>query len=158
MNKQVLTHMTKDPNLVLRKAEPIDQIDKTFKPMGFWYAIGNVWIDWCTSEMPDWVASYIYTFDILVDNNMLYLNTRETVYEFSQKYGKQVYGHFREVDWQQVTEEYDGVEFNPYFYNQRFATDTLWYNGIDVPSGVIFNTDIILNINRHITTNINTLI
>lgn len=139
------THMTEEPNLKLIKAHPIDQTSHTFKPKGLWYAIGDAWVDWCKSEMPDWVAPYIYTFDILVENNMLCLNTRELVKKFSEQYGREVFKHLREINWKQVNKDYDGVEFNPYFYDQRFESDTLWYNGIDIPSGVVFNTDIIQN-------------
>ena len=142
------THMTSEPELTLRKTKPVTQSGPCYKPKGLWYAIDNAWVDWCESEMPGWVQPYIYTFDILVDNNMLCLDTIELVRQFSKAYGRQVYRHLREIDWVQVTKDYDGVEFNPYFYDQRFASDTLWYNGIDVPSGVIFNTDIVQNLKR----------
>ncbi len=149
MNKIVRTHMTSELNLKLIKTDPVDQKNYTFKPKGLWYAIGDAWIDWCKSEMPDWIQLYMYTFNILANNNMLYLNTPELVKEFSKQYGREVFRYLREINWKQVNKDYDGVEFNPYFYDQRFAMDTLWYNGIDVPSGVIFNTDIIENLKCH---------
>jgi hypothetical protein len=148
MKQTQRTHMTDQENLELFNANPIDQSGKTFKPTGLWYAMGSSWVDWCSSEMPEWVQPYIYTFDILVETNMLYLNTRKAVRNFSTKYGWTLHRHIRQIDWCQVNRDYAGVEFNPYFYDQRFSANSLWYNGIDVPSGVIFNTDIIRNFKR----------
>ncbi len=140
--------MTNESSLKLIKIHPTNQNRHSFKSKGLWYAIGNAWLDWCKSEMPGWVTTYMYTIDISIKNNILHLNTRESVKKFSKQYGIEVWGRLREINWEQVNEDYDGVEFNPYFYDQKFALDTLWYSGIDVPSGVIFNTDIIENMNK----------
>ena len=143
---EIKTHMTKESDLALRKTTPQDQGGQTFKPKGLWYAIGDAWLDWCGSEMPDWVAPYIYTFEILVDNNILFLNTIELVQEFTKQYRVELFKGYYNIDWGQVTKHYDGVEFNPYFNGIRFNPNLMWYSGIDVPSGVIFNTDIVTNL------------
>ena len=143
MNEIIRTHMTNLLDIQLIKVHPADQSKYSFKPKGFWYAIGNAWIDWCKSEMPDWINPYVYTINILTENNMLYLDSKESVILFTERYEKEIVPHYKGIDWEQVNKDYDGVEFNPYFYDIRFSFDHLWYSGIDVPSGVIFNTDII---------------
>ena len=146
--------MTNEAKLDLIKTDPIDQVGQFLKPKGFWYAIGNAWIDWCASEMPDWIHRYFYVFSIKPGSNMLCIDRPQMIHEFSKRYGVNTYYNLREINWIQVNKDYDGIEFNPYFYDQRFAIDSLWYNAIDVPSGVIFNTDIIQNLKRYKTNTI----
>jgi len=149
------THMSEHSKIKLRRTLPSHHNECRWKPLGFWYAIGTSWWEWCSSEMEDWVAPYIYTFDFLVDNNMLLLNTPEAVVLFNTMYGINPLEHidkrYFNIDWAQVNRDYDGVEFNPYFWQLRHDDFKLWYSGIDVPSGVVFNTNIIQNLLRHDT-------
>lgn len=150
--------MTDEPNLSLYKTHPVDQLNITFKAMGFWYAIGDAWIEWCRGEMEEWIDPYLYTFSFKEGSNILMLDTEKKVRQFHNDYSHDRFGlkqefklSFREMNWEQVNKDYDGVEFNPYFYDLRFDFDLLWYNGIDVASGVIFNTDVVCNLERHKT-------
>ena len=140
------THMTSIQNLLLTKTTSSDQRSTDLKARGLWYAIDNAWLDWCASEMPHWIAKYVYTFEIKESANMLVLNTKEAVNTFAKEYGNELNRYLHCIDWAKVNSEYDGIEFNPYFYAMRFGPNTMWYNGIDVPSGVIFNTDIIVDL------------
>lgn len=148
------THITKDRSLQLVRRTPADQENGALKPIGLWYGIGNAWIDWCLDEMPHWIAPYLYTFDLHPDIYLLKINTKGSIYEFTDRYGSSPWKeilHWKVIDWGRICEEYDGIEFNPYLYSMRFDMKCNWYNGIDVPSGVIFNTDMVLNLKRHYT-------
>lgn len=146
--------MTSDRKLVPRITHPADQEDRYFKPEGLWYAMGLAWVKWCVSEMEHWVDGYTYTFELAKNNNMLFLQTPGAIQEFARDYAY-VYDYgvikIHNINWKRVNQDYDGVEFVPYFRELRFGHDFMWYNGIDVPSGVIFNANIITNIKRHFT-------
>jgi hypothetical protein len=148
------THMTKNRSLQLTRKTSVDQKNSTFKPVGLWYGIGNAWIDWCMDEMPHWIAPYLYTFDLHPDINLLTVDSVEAIRSFTDRYETHPWKeipHWILIDWGRVCEEYDGIEFNPYLYNMRFDIHHTWYNSIDVPSGVIFNTDMVVNLKRHYT-------
>ena len=146
------THITKDRSLQLFRKTPKDQEQYSIKPVGFWYAIGSSWIDWCRSEMPRWMSPYLYTFDLAPEINLLVLDTPQSVRDFTNRYGSSPWKeipHWKAIDWSMVCRDYDGLEFNPYLYSLRM--ENLWYSGIDVPSGVIFNTDMVVNLKRNYT-------
>lgn len=121
------------------------------KPEGFWYSIGYAWLEWCQSEMPEWITEYIYAFKISSEANILKLNTPASLLTFTQTYGvplknalnlPQEYSfedYYSFIRWQDVCKQYDGIEFNPYFNNLRLESNYMWYSGIDIPSGVLFH-------------------
>lgn len=144
------THMTEDPNLKLFNMGPEDQKGFNLKPKGFWYAIGDAWIEWCRGNMPEWESPYTYTFELCETSNILYLDTPDKVDNFTEEFSvESIPGICYTMNWERISRKYDGVEFNPYFYGKRFDHNRLWYNGIDVPSGVIFKINCIKNIERH---------
>jgi len=113
-----------------------------FKPDGLWYSIGDAWIDWCLGEQFGGIGKYIYEIELNPKANMLFLDTPEKVFEFSEKYRRTdgIYALFNSVniDWQKVSQDYDGIEINPYFHELIFSHDLIWYYGWDVPSGCLW--------------------
>jgi hypothetical protein len=144
MNELKLTdnmrvHMSKKPF----ELEPRTFVQRvTMKPSGFWYGFGSEWIDWCRSEMPDWVGKYIYGVDV-GKSNVLQITTNLELIQFSREYESKVSdtGYRREagesIDWQKVASKYDGIEINPYQYEARY--ELMWYYGWDIASGCVWN-------------------
>lgn len=144
MNELKLTdnmrvHMSKKPF----ELEPRTFVQRvTMKPSGFWYGFGSEWIDWCRSEMPDWVGKYIYGVDV-GKSNVLQITTNLELIQFSREYESKASdtGYRREagesIDWQKVASKYDGIEINPYQYEARY--ELMWYYGWDIASGCVWN-------------------
>lgn len=122
------------------------------KPGGFWYGINDAWLDWCDTEMPDWIRPHVYELDIN-PSDILTIQTLADFDKFEQKY---VYHHDPEVenypyliesvDWKEVARHYPGIEINPYFWEKRFNSKGNWYCGWDMASGVIWDVSVIRNI------------
>ncbi len=144
MNELKLTdnmrvHMSKKPF----ELEPRTFVQRvTMKPSGFWYGFGSEWIDWCRSEMPDWVGKYIYGVDV-GKSNVLQITTHMELMQFNRKYESRVsdtgYKLYEgeSIDWQKVVSEYDGIEINPYQNEAR--NQYMWYYGWDIASGCVWN-------------------
>lgn len=144
MNELKLTdnmrvHMSKKPF----ELEPRTFVQRvTMKPSGFWYGFGSEWIDWCRSEMPDWVGKYIYGVDV-GKSNVLQITTNLELMQFNRKYESRVsdtgYKLYEgeSIDWQKVVSEYDGIEINPYQNEAR--NQYMWYYGWDIASGCVWN-------------------
>jgi hypothetical protein len=113
-----------------------------FKPNGLWYSINDEWYQWISYNMPSKLKKY--KFELEIDfSRIIVLKDSKTLKEFVDIYG------FNElnlvfIDWEKVSEDYDGIEFSPYFKNNILDFKNIWYNTIDVESGCIWNLDIIL--------------
>lgn len=121
------------------------------KPTGFWYGIDNSWIDWCESEMPEWVTPHRYKLDIdmskvlvvdtiekMRDINKHVVNTDEYFHKFNY-----------DVDWAYFEKKgYKGIEIPRYMYELRMNHDFFWYYSWDVASGCIWDTSIIKSITK----------
>lgn len=133
----VRIHMSKKPFELERRT--FNQ-RVTIKPSGFWYGFGSEWIDWCRSEMPNWVGKYIYSVDI-GNTNVLQIKTHMELMQFSREYSRglmpQIYEEGESIDWKMVAGKYDGIEINPYINEARYQY--LWYYGWDVASGCVWN-------------------
>lgn len=105
------------------------------KPSGFWYGFGQSWIDWCKSEMPEWVGDYIYNVNVN-KSNVLRIKSYEELIQFDEQYAADTMG-ISQIDWRKVANEYDGIEIVPYQYKARM--EFLWYRGWDIASGCIWN-------------------
>lgn len=124
------------------------------KPNGLWYAVGEEWINWVKSEMPEWEGKFLYKLELNFDK-ILHLKNAQDIDTFSKKFsitpeyfksidpGGMGY-NFYDVDWIRVSKEYSGIEISPYQYEQRF--ETRWYYGWDVASGCVWKKDAILDI------------
>ena len=85
--------------------------------------------------------------------NMLVLRTPEQIIEFNEEYGsvpewandkslsRITRSHY--IDWPRITEEYNGIEINPYQWSLRH--ELMWYYGWDVSSGCIWNPESIID-------------
>ena len=110
--------------------KPFELEQRTFtqkismKPNGFWYGFGSEWIDWCRSEMTDWVGKYIYSVDV-GNSNILQIKTHMELMMFNREYQSNISdtGYIREegesIDWKKVASKYDGIEINPYQFEAR---------------------------------------
>ena len=122
-------HMSKNP-LVLEKRSHV-QIPG-MKPCGFWYGIGPAWREWVQSEMPHWIGEFNYELS-LGKSAILVIDTCAGLDGFDRKYSR---GEFN-VDWELVSEKYDGIEIDPYQWSRRH--EHMWYYGWDVASGCLWN-------------------
>ncbi len=113
-----------------------------FKPVGLWYAMGSSWIEWCLGENFNGIGKYVYEIQLDDRSNILFLDTKDKVLDFSKKYKKTEYPYNQfgsvMIDWNRVKNEYDGIEINPYFYSLRLSFNLIWYYGWDIPSGCIW--------------------
>jgi hypothetical protein len=143
-----------DNSEIQYRATPNQEI--SFKPKGLWYGIGDEWIKWVRSEMPDWESDNVFKIDI-DETKILKITNYEELVEFEQKYTaiRQVdRTDFRpsammasmhpSIDWVKVANEYGGVEIAPYIYEARY--EHRWYYGWDVASGCIWGDGVITNI------------
>lgn len=125
--------------LVLRD---VDQDGYGLKPLGLWYSIGDSWIEWCRSEMPDWVKPHNFILDLDM-SRVLLIASKSDIVDFQRRYGASVGVpgvHLMRPDWRRVAKDYCGIEVNPYFRDLSFTcADYLWYYGWDVPSGCVWD-------------------
>lgn len=146
-----MTNIKPDDRIVMAKQTilplkfPVLQYNKGPKPRGLWYAIGTSWIDWVRNEMPDWEGDYIYKLQ-LNSNNILFLKTYDDLVSFTQKYSDEQSLDTTNINWERVSNEYSGIEINPYQSKARY--DILWYYGWDIASGCIWNKNALNTINR----------
>ncbi|MHB8107764.1 MAG: hypothetical protein ACYDH4_10125 [Candidatus Cryosericum sp.] len=121
-----------------------DSWDDSFKPVGLWYGKGDSWLGWCRAvRFGDVDKSYVYRAQI---NKAKVLRVRriDDVLELGRRFPmkglivRNAYGGGH-VDWRAIAREYEGIEFNPYFFELRFRPGLSWYSALDVPSGCIWS-------------------
>lgn len=134
-------HFTKQPLKKLLKIKYRQQKVEP-KPNGFWYSAGDAWLEWCKSDMPQWVGEHACVLD-LGASNILQLDTLEKIKAFSLEFGNKLYTQARAVfiDWPTVATRWDGIEIIPYQWSIRTDPDHFWYYGWDVASGCVWNLD-----------------
>lgn len=123
------------------------------KPNGLWYGAGTEWIDWVMSNAPQWRQQHV--FEILPNYSTIkrITNSKEMV-EFNNEYSHLLEPDekykFRQIDWINVAQNYDGIEIAPYIYDSevRHNQEFFWYWGWDVASGCIWNKNAISDIKR----------
>ena len=119
------------------------------KPRGLWYEIDDSWEEWCKYNMPEWLGPNsrgAYKVNIEIDkSNVLVIKTLEEFDNFHNRYRalNTYYNRSVNINWERVSEKYDGIEITNYLYNRRLENWCSWYYGWDVASGCIWNTDII---------------
>lgn len=128
---------------------PVEQKESSYKPSGLWYALGEEWINWCKSEMPEWMGEYIYKLDIDM-SKVLHIKNSSQLKIFTNEYKNEKsyheYGSDCKINWKKVSENYNGIEISPYLYDMRMKY--MWYYGWDVASGCIWNENVIKTIKR----------
>ena len=116
-----------------------------FKPIGLWYAFGKEWLKYLNTVLKEPAGKFIYKFDI--DKcKMVYLNSEYRIHTFTQKYGvkeeseeSRKYGTVEDmIDWSKVANDYEGVEFDPYFKDLEKVYQ--WYETVSIPSGCIWDS------------------
>ena len=121
----------------------------TMKPNGLWYAKGNSWMEFVRTELAEMAedAKYVYAIGFDMDKVLSIKSGRQAErvtymfkdYKLSQRANVSI------VDWDRITKiGKAGVEFIPYDRGYFSADYTMvWYSGIDVPSGCIWDTSIL---------------
>lgn len=121
------------------------------KPTGFWYGIDNAWIDWCESNMPEWVTPHRYKLDIDM-SKVLVVDTIEKMHDINKHVvNTDEYFHkFNyDIDWTYFDKKgYKGIEIPRYMHELRMNHDFFWYYSWDVASGCIWDTSIIKSITK----------
>ena len=143
------------------------------KPFGKWYSIRHYWLEnlrlkmWHTkidysnntpSRKYDISGKYLYEvvlnygsfIDIKKKNKdkILIIKNSSDLITFSKKYGKEKDGDMI-IDWCEVSDDYAGIEIPKMYKKLHDAMNklTTWYYGWDIPSGVIWNFDVVSEIN-----------
>jgi len=126
-----------------------DQITTAdIKPQGMWYGLGTSWKDYA-SENGLRVGSYVYR--VQLDPDRILAVTPVNLRSFTRQYGERwrVRGFDLgwKINWNNVAQHYAGVEFNPYNkWSHKVGEDSLWYQGIDVPSGCVWDGSAITSV------------
>ena len=138
--------------------KPTPNQEISFKPKGLWYGIGDSWIRWVKSEMPDWDDDNVFKIDI-DENKILRITNYEELVAFEEKYNAMrpedrtvrnysamMAMRYRSIDWGMVAKDYAGIEIAPYIHKARYTH--MWYYGWDVASGCIWGDGVITNITK----------
>lgn len=118
-----------------------------YKPKGLWYGMGDSWVNWVRSEMPDWECDNLLKLE-LDESKIIKLNNEEELLAFNEKYGEELYGAIRCVDWFEVSKKYSGIEIPNYLWSLRMDRRVSWYYGWDVASGCVWGEDTIVSIDK----------
>jgi hypothetical protein len=125
------------------------------KPRGLWYGFGHSWLEWVRNEMPNWEESYDHIFLLEVNDSVVKsMSTNEELLLFTEKYStsknkpSEPSGHFGQnlIDWDLVSNDYAGIEINPYVHSARMDRRTSWYYSWDVASGCIWDKSAIRSV------------
>jgi hypothetical protein len=109
------------------------------KPRGTWYSRGEDWVDWMSTEQPDWMERYKHAYWLDLDyTKILRINNDQKFLAFERKYGG-VDGNG--IDWQRVSSLYSGIEIIPYFW--KFRMQHMWYYPWDIASGCVWDSSAI---------------
>jgi hypothetical protein len=146
--------MNKDSHLIREKDFKLQNrvykcSHSSYKPNGLWYQINDSWEEWCKYEMPQWLGAgsrASHKINLEIDKtNVLVIQTLEEFDSFHNKYcslhpflNRSTY-----INWERVSEDYDGIEITNYLYERRHDSNSEWYYTWDIASGCIWNTDII---------------
>jgi hypothetical protein len=136
---------------------PLSQQKIGFKPKGLWYGIGDSWISWVKSEMPDWERDNVFTIEIK-ENYILRITNYDELIEFENKYLTDDFDKNdrksiiisrmgdKQINWTKVAEDFFGIEIAPYIYQARNSHP--WYYGWDVASGCIWGDGVITKVTK----------
>lgn len=127
---------------------PNDAQEVRFKPKGLWYGIGYDWINFVTSNMPEWEKDHVFEL-ILDESKLIHIKNFDDMKDFDKKYGVEYYFGYSKrtkIDWAKVAEDYEGIEISPYVYEGRRIFE--WYYGWDVESGCIWGENIVIDIKK----------
>lgn len=130
-------HLSSDPNLTLKfPYHPKDfeeRVYMTGKPTGLWWGCNGEWLEWCSSEMPEWIKPYVY--EVTPPERLLKVTTFEEYEAFCDRYVPKGYmlRWDRMPNWGTIAESYSAIEISPYRHERRL--EDVWYYGWDCASG-----------------------
>lgn len=133
-------HLSDDPKLEENLSFEVDQKRKELhnslgKPMGIWWGINTSWLEWIL-ENAQWFRPYLYTVHPQKDKLLQISNLAE--FDHFEQTFKNFEGFYPlhrlgMIDWDRVTQEYQGMEIDPYLHQRRL--ESFWYYGWDCASG-----------------------
>lgn len=148
-----LSHFSSKPiDVVVSKEQEERQY---FKPDGLWVSVDGPddWPSWCKAEEFGNIESKIRYRVNLNDNcNVLILSTAEQIKDFNKKYSftpqpfRGFTGKIRYINWEKVTNDYQGIIIAPYCWSLRMDPDFHWYYGWDCASGCIWGAGAVKSI------------
>jgi hypothetical protein len=129
-------------------------------PIGFWYGFRYSWLDFLNKNKnsPSQSLKYSgYVYEIKIKKNLfttleekdknkiLRIKNKEELLKFHKKYyteGKDLLS--QGINWEKVRKRYGGIEikYNP-FNNSKINDIPMWYIFFDIPSGCIWNSNIL---------------
>lgn len=134
----VFTNKEEIDNINIKQTEKSPTINR--KPKGLWYSLGNEWADFLKFDAANWASSYSSVFVLDLNfRKILKIDTPEKLIVFDKNHSR----GDDYVDWAVLQRlGYSGVEIIPYRGESRYSMS--WYNGWDVASGCIWNSDCII--------------
>lgn len=136
------------------------------KPFGFWFAVGDEWIQHM-KKTNFWMNKYNYLYELeLNKSDVIVIDTLALLHDFSSAYGENV--HYKEdhftitftprVNWHKLIKDTSakGIIISPNFkklyYKYSYFNDkhsvfwgAEWYLRWDIASGVVWDTTAITN-------------
>lgn len=112
------------------------------KPQGLWYEINGEWEEWCAGNS-NFIKDCDYVYEVALDPGLRLLRIESIgdLTRINMRYGRTLVagGSVRNVAWDDVARDYDGIEVYPYLwdYEARFGP-WLWYYGLDCASGCLW--------------------
>jgi hypothetical protein len=121
------------------------QLRGQMKPSGIWYGCGTTWLDFIDTQMsgPGSDDTQIWSLKIDMSRVKSLIDPLE-IADFTRRYkdiDRYIKTMRKDIDWPSVTSHFDGIECCPYPAGDwEFKYKYMWYYGIDMPSGCIWNT------------------
>ena len=151
-----VTALSKSKNIFISKTHISKQMWKqnaSFKPDGLWVSHKfkmnkQSWLDWCyDNNFLKWIDPCLNTYFSMDIRKckMLKLNTKNKIIKFNKKYKAIKHGVVL-IDWDKLSNKYDGVEFSPYFSEFKKDPEYMWYSAIDCSSSCVWNGQNIKNV------------
>lgn len=130
----IRTHVSAKP-IARLYAVPAAVEGGAYKPNGFWYEVDGDWQRWCSSEEMDWIKGRLL-YEVSLDSmlRLLRITSASELDSFHREYRRPRYVG---IAWEQVAEQYDGLEIAPYLWDRRLDGPS-WYYGWDCASGVLW--------------------
>jgi len=119
--------------------------ETSFKPTGLWYSLDNEWVEWCESNMPEWVKPNHHILH-LEESRLCVINSLNSLSEFEDEFLIRENSHFEFwfVDWEKVTKKFSGIEIRNYYKMKASSSFSeyrkrMWFHGLDVNGGCIWD-------------------
>lgn len=139
------------------------KINEIFKPTsGFMYSViwtstaekqgdgyTSEWVEWCKSEMPEWLNDKGILYKVNSNAKILSMNTDKDAFKIAKHYGIELPNDHTDIlmmikkfPWDDIKDDYDGIHHNP--TGSRLAN--MLMSSWDVESTAWFNTNHLQNL------------